>query len=88
MEILRANKFAQDNSSVALESKMSLVLTGRVNSSLEYWPREYLEFQASVARGFPDWNVAPKKAGFSLYSCTVLEVYLFLWFLLLNPAPW
>lgn len=86
VEILRANKLAKDNSSLALESKISSVWTSRVNSSLEYQPLEYLEFQASVARGFPNWNIAPKKAGFDLYSRTVLELCLFLWFLLLNPA--
>ena len=38
MYIFKANKFVKDNSSLALEPRISLVLTGRVNSPLKYVP--------------------------------------------------
>lgn len=73
------NKFAKDNSSLALEPKISLVLTGRVNIPLKYQPPGYLEFQKSIGRGFPNWNIACSIC-FNLYSSTILELCLFFGF--------
>lgn len=78
------NKFAKDNSSLAFEAKISLVLTGRVNIPLKYQPTEYLEFQKSVARGFPNWNIAPKKP---VSICIPAQSWSFVCFLVSSPEP-